>query len=54
VKHTPEFVSELFDQELLRILSELPAGTSEADVDKYHEAQRISELLISNEEFDPI
>ncbi len=54
VKHTPEFVSEMFDQELLRILSELPAGTSEADVDKYHEAQRISELLISNEEFDPI
>ncbi|MGH9968839.1 MAG: hypothetical protein ACREBG_13635 [Pyrinomonadaceae bacterium] len=54
MKHTPEFVSELFDQELLRILRELPAGTSEADVDKYHEARRISELLISNEEFDPI
>ena len=52
--HTAEFVSKLFDQELERILRDLPAATNEADVGKYREARRISELLIRNEEFDPI
>ena len=54
VKHTPEFVRELFDEELDRILIELPAGTIEADVEKYCEARRISELLVTHGEFDPI
>lgn len=53
-RHTPEFVSELFDEELDRILTELPAGTNESEVEKYREARRISELLIINGEFDPI
>jgi malate synthase len=52
--HTPEFVSELFDRELERILRDLPAETEESLVEKYCEARRISELLIQNEEFDPI
>jgi malate synthase len=54
VRHTPEFVRELFDEELDRILSELPACTINADVEKYCEARRISELLVTNGEFDPI
>jgi malate synthase len=54
VKHTPEFVSELFDQELERILLQLPAGTDAAVVEKYREARGISELLVTNGEFDPI
>ncbi|HLA13191.1 MAG TPA: hypothetical protein VJ023_21600 [Pyrinomonadaceae bacterium] len=54
VKHTPEFVSELFDQELERILRQLPAGTDAAVVEKYREARGISELLVTNGEFDPI
>jgi len=54
VKHTPEFVNGLFDQELERILRELPAGTNESEVEKYCEARRISELLVTNGEFDPI
>jgi len=54
VKHTPEFVTELFDQELQRILRQLPAGTDAAVVEKYREARGISELLVTNGEFDPI
>jgi malate synthase len=54
VRHTPEFVGELFDEELDRILSELPNGTPEDEVEKYCAARRISELLIINGEFDPI
>jgi malate synthase len=54
VKHTPDFVSELFAEELDRILFELPPTTEESAVEKYLEARRISELMIVNEEFDPI
>ena len=54
VSHTPEFISDLFDQELAQILSELPAETDESVIEKYRQARRISELLIRNEEFDPI
>ena len=53
-KHTPELVSEIFDQELERILSELPAGTNESDVEKYREARQISEQMLARCEFDPI
>ena len=54
VKHTPDFVSELFDQELHRILRELPADPDASTVEKYREARRISELMIKSGEFDPI
>jgi len=54
VKHTPELVSELFDEELERILRDVPAGTNESEIEKYCEARRISELLVTNGEFDPI
>jgi len=51
---TPEFVTELFDLELEKILSELPEATDAAVRDKYREARRLSETMIWNEEFDPI
>ncbi|CAN5754317.1 malate synthase A [soil metagenome] len=54
VRHTPEFVSELFDRELDRILAEVPAGANGSEVQKFPEARRISELLITNGEIDPI
>jgi malate synthase len=54
VSHSPEFISELFDQELEHILSNVPADGDESVTKKYREARRISELLIRNEEFDPI
>ena len=54
VKHAPEFVSELFADELDRILFEMPLATDESTVERYCEARRISELMIANGEFDPI
>ena len=44
----------MFDQELDRILRELPAGADLAVIEKYRAARDISELLIRNQEFDPI
>jgi hypothetical protein len=53
-RHTPETVSQMFDQELDRILRELPMGVDEAMIENYRAARHISELLIRNQEFDPI
>jgi malate synthase len=53
-RHTPETVSQMFDQELDRILRELPTGATEAVIENYRAARHISELLIRNQEFDPI
>lgn len=54
IEHTPEFISQLFDEELGLVLRELPPERPESAVSTYREARRISELLIRNEEFDPI
>jgi malate synthase len=54
IRHTPETVSQMFDQELDRILRELPAGASVPVIESYRAARDISELLIRNQEFDPI
>jgi malate synthase len=52
--HTPEFISAMFDWELDRIIGEIPADADEAVIETFREARRISELLIQNQEFDPI
>jgi hypothetical protein len=44
----------MFDQELDRILRELPTGVSVAVIENYRAARDISESLIRNQEFDPI
>lgn len=54
VKHTPEFVSRLFDEELERILADLPGSTDRDAVEKYRQARRISEDMIVRKEFDPV
>ncbi|MEW6129385.1 MAG: hypothetical protein AB1757_20260 [Acidobacteriota bacterium] len=54
IRHTPELVSELFDEELNRIIRELPANTDEATIEKYVQARRISEEMIARGEFNPI
>ena len=54
IRHTPETITEMFDQELDRILMELPAGDDQQVIEKYRAARHISELLIRNQEFDPI
>lgn len=53
VRHTKEFTSELFDQELDRLLQELPAGADQQTADRYRQARRISERMIELEQFDP-
>jgi malate synthase len=50
VNHTRRFISKVFDEELDRILAETPATAH----DKYREARRISEDMISRGEFDPV
>jgi malate synthase len=51
---TPESISHMFDEELERILTELPADAGEPVIENYRTARHISELLIRNQEFDPI
>ncbi len=54
VRHTPELVSRLFDEELGRILRELPPDTDAETVEKYRQARRISEDMIASHRFDPV
>jgi malate synthase len=54
VKHTPQFITQLFDEELKRLLQELPSGASIEEITRYRHAREISEAMIVNGEFDPI
>jgi malate synthase len=54
IKHTPELINKLFDQELEKLLQSLPAGTEDHLVEKLKEARWQSESMISQAEFDPI
>ncbi|MEK6302136.1 MAG: hypothetical protein AABO41_15610 [Acidobacteriota bacterium] len=52
--HTPELITELFDQELSRIIRELPPGTPGSVAEKFTLAREISEEMITRGEFDPV
>lgn len=54
VEYIPESISQMFDEELDRILSELPPDAGPAVTENYRLARSMSESLISNGEFDPI
>ncbi len=54
VKHTPEFITRLFDEELDRLLRELPADANPQESDRYRRAREISEAMIVNGEFNPV
>ncbi len=54
VRHTPEFITRVFDEELERILRELPPGTPPVVADTYREARRIGEEMIVSGQFDPV
>jgi malate synthase len=54
VAHTPELVSWLFDEELARILRELPADAAPETAASFREARRISQEMIARGEFDPV
>ena len=53
VVHAPEFVTHLFDEELKRILHELPAGSTEEAAARYTQARILSERMILTNEFNP-
>lgn len=54
VKHTPELITRLFDEELARLLKDLPEDGPEGEVDRYRRAREISEAMIVNGEFNPV
>src|SRR5436190_179992 len=56
VKHTPELVSQLFDEELDRILSEIgtPKFKDLGTAETFTQARHITEAMVRNHEFDPI
>lgn len=54
VKHTPERISKLYDEELDRILRELPADAEEPVRENYRQARRWSEEMVRRGEFTPI
>ena len=54
VKHTPEFITRLFDEELSRLLAELPENSAAEEADRFRRARKISEAMIVNGEFNPI
>lgn len=53
VRHTPELVGRLFDEELEGIIRELPPDADPSLAALYREARRASELMIMRGEFDP-
>jgi malate synthase len=53
VEHTPAFVSHLFDEELQKLIAELPSDAEPGEVVKLIEARRCSEEMITQGEFDP-
>ncbi len=54
VDHTPEFISNLFDEELDRILHELPRDTDAELIAKYRQARSLSEDMIARRQFNPL
>jgi malate synthase len=53
VLHTPELVSRIFDEELERILRDLPSDADALTRERCREARRISEEMIRRSEFTP-
>lgn len=54
VEHTPELIGHLFDEELDRILRELPSDSDPQTIENYRQARCISEEMIARQEFDPV
>jgi malate synthase len=53
VRHTPEFIARLFDEELDRLLGEAAQENDHAMTARLREARRMSEEMIHRGEFDP-
>ncbi|MFZ0931652.1 MAG: hypothetical protein WAN11_23835, partial [Syntrophobacteraceae bacterium] len=53
VELTPELVSRLFDEQLDRLLNELPPGSGQSEMEKCRQARQISEEMIVHHRFNP-
>jgi malate synthase len=53
IRHTPELIQALFDEELDRLLRESVDGGNERSAAMLREARRISEEMIRKSEFNP-
>ena len=53
VRHTPEFIARLFDEELERLIGEGAKDNDAAATARLREARRMSEEMIERGEFDP-
>src|ERR1700751_3794216 len=53
VKHTPELVTRLFDEELARIVQGLPPNTPAETTERFTQARVLSERMITTNEFNP-
>ena len=54
VQHTPELITQLFDEELDRILRELPKMKDLGSPETFRQARIISEGMITRGEFTPV
>ncbi len=54
VPHTPEFIRLCFDEQLERLLGELPPKPDPSGARTLREARRLSEQMILNQQFDPV
>ena len=54
VCHTPERITQLFDEELSRILRELPENTPPETIAQFKQARVLSEELIVSGQFTPV
>jgi len=54
VLHTQQLITRLFDEELERLLRELPTDTDPQVAARYRDARYISEEMIESGEFDPV
>ena len=52
--HTPERIRQLFDEQLSRILQELPENTPPETIEQFKQARVLSEKLIVSGEFTPV
>ena len=54
VPHTPERITQLFDEELSRILRELPENAPSETIEQFKQARLLSEKLVVSSEFTPV
>jgi len=52
VPHTPEFISQIYDEELARLIAN--PGRDLGTPETFTEARRLSEALVRTREFNPI